>query len=136
MKSTLFSLLALLAALPILADSLAPSPTEALKWDAESKQHTPKAGETTAAYQFTATNTSKQEVSINALRTSCGCTVAQLPTTPYKLAPGSNVTISVSLDFAGKQGQITKAVTVESSAGSKTLLVVANLPQPTKTETK
>jgi hypothetical protein len=133
MKSTLFSLLALVAALPVLADSSAP---EALKWDAESKQHTPKAGETTAAYQFTATNTSKQEVSINALRTSCGCTVAQLPTTPYKLAPGSNVTISVSLDFAGKQGQITKAVTVESSAGSKTLLVVANLPQPKKTETK
>jgi hypothetical protein len=133
MKSTLFSLLAMMITLPLLADSAAP---EALKWDAESKQHTPKAGETTAAYQFTATNTSKQEVSINALRTSCGCTVAQLPTTPYKLAPGSNVTISVSLDFAGKQGQITKAVTVESSAGSKTLLVVANLPQPKKTETK
>lgn len=125
-----------MAALPILADSPAPSPTEALKWDAESKQYTPKAGETIAAYQFTATNTSKQEVSINTLRTSCGCTVAQLPTTPYKLAPGSNVTISVSLDFAGKQGQITKAVTVESSAGSKTLLVVANLPTPIKTESK
>jgi hypothetical protein len=133
MKSQLFSLLALMVALPLCADSSAP---EALKWDAESKQHTPKAGETIAAYQFTATNTSKQEVSINALRTSCGCTVAQLPTTPYKVAPGSNVTISVSLDFAGKQGQITKAVTVESSSGSKTLLVVANLPTPIKTESK
>ena len=62
--------------------------------------------------------------------------VAQLPATPYKLAPGSNVTISVSMDFAGKQGQITKAVTVESSAGSKTLLVMANILTGKKSETK
>jgi hypothetical protein len=112
------------------------APPAALKWDSEHKQATLKAGEVDAKFEFTATNTTKDEISISALKTSCGCTAAQLPTTPYKLAPGSNVTISVAMNIAGKQGQITKTVTVESSAGSQVLLVSATAPTETKTETK
>lgn len=139
MKTQLLSVLALVVALPLLAapQEAPPKPApEALKWDAESKTAALKPGEVNAAFEFTATNVSKDEVAINALRTSCGCTVAQLPSTPYRLAAGSNVTISVSMNLAGKQGAITKSVTVESSAGSKTLLVSATVPTENKTETK
>ena len=112
------------------------SAPEPLKWDAESKECTPKPGESSVAFTFCATNTSSAEVSINTLRTSCGCTVAQLPVTPYKLGAGSNVTIRVDMDLNGKMGRVTKSVTVDSSAGIKSLLVSANISAATKTETK
>ena len=135
MKIRLLSVVALNLVLPLFAAPPEAAP-EPLKWDAESKQYAAKPGEANAPFVFVATNVSKEEVSINALKTSCGCTVAQLPSTPYKLAPGSNVTINVSMNLAGKQGQITKSVTVESSAGSKTLLVSATVPTENKTQTK
>lgn len=107
-----------------------PSPDpNALKWDAETKEYHAKSGDLTAPFSFTVTNVSKFEIAINRLSTSCGCTVAQLPTTPYKLQPGSNVSISVSMDLRGKYGQVTKTVNVDSTAGFKALLVKANIPQ-------
>jgi hypothetical protein len=137
MKTKLFCLLALATSLRLFAAPPDPSPpAEALQWDAASRKCVPKPGEVSASYEFTATNVSKEDVSINALKTSCGCTVAQLPSTPYKLAPGSNVTINVSMNFAGKSGLITKRVTVESTAGSKDLLVSADIPAEKKAETK
>jgi methionine aminopeptidase len=109
----------------------------ALKWDAELKEYALKPGETSAAFTFVVTNVSKAEVAINRLHTSCGCTVAQLPATPYKLQPGSNVAISVAMDLRGKSGVITKTVTVESTAEGKVLLVRASIPTDTKlSETK
>ena len=110
----------------------APDPN-ALKWDAETKDYNAKPGEASAPFIFTVTNVSKTAVSITSLRTSCGCTVAQLPTTPYNLEPGSNVQINVSMNLAGKSGAVTKTVNVDSSAGSKVLLVRVNMPAPDAT---
>ena len=112
----------------------APAPAAAaqdpnsLKWSAESIDYNAKAGEQSAPFTFFVTNVSTAEVSINSLRTSCGCTVAQLPTTPYKLLPGSNVPINVTMDLRGKSGSVTKTVSVDSSAGFKSLLVKVNMP--------
>ena len=100
----------------------------ALKWDAETREANPKPGEDSAALNFVVTNVSEQPVLITRLRTSCGCTVAQLPSTPYKLDPGSHVSIAVTLNLRGKIGTLAKTVTVETSAGNKTLLVRANIP--------
>jgi len=137
MKSQIFVLLAAVIAVQLIAAPPAPTPDSGpLKWDAESKECTPRPGDLSVDFTFCATNTSGTEVSINALRPSCGCTTAQLPATPYKLAPGSNVTISVSMNLAGKMGRVTKSVTVDSSAGLKSLLVTANIPTETKTESR
>ena len=136
MKTKLFCLFALTICLRLPAQTAAVAPDSILKWDADLKEYALKAGETSASYTFNATNVSTAEISINALRTSCGCTVAQLPTTPYKLAPGSNVAINVAMDLRGKQGLITKSVHVDSSVGGKTLLVRVNVPTETKTETR
>jgi mono/diheme cytochrome c family protein len=100
----------------------------ALKWSADSIDYNAKPGEQSAPFTFIVTNVSNTEISINSLRTSCGCTVAQLPTTPYKLAPGSNVPINVTMDLRGKSGSVTKTVSVDSSAGFKSLLVKVNMP--------
>lgn len=144
MKKKLFCLLALGVSLRLFGEppqtSAAPpvltTATNALRWDADSKDYAAKLGDISAPFTFIVTNISKTEVSIDALSTSCGCTVAQLPKTPYKLLAGSNVTINVAMSLAGKSGLITKAVTVQSSAGTKTLLVRANIPTENKTETK
>ena len=77
----------------------APDPN-ALKWDAETKEVNPKPGDVAASFSFVVTNVSDHDVMLNALRTSCGCTVAQLPSTPYKLEPGANVAIAVTFVFA------------------------------------
>jgi mono/diheme cytochrome c family protein len=120
-------------ALPPVAEPAVASPVSvpdpnALKFDAESKSYNAKQGEVSATFTFTVTNVSTHEVAINRLSTSCGCTVAQLPTTPYKLQPGSNVPISVSMDLRGKFGAVTKTVSVDTTAGFKSLSVVANIP--------
>lgn len=142
--SMVFSGALVLGALHLSAQTLAPLAPEpagappipapdpnALKWDAESKEYHAKPGETSSAFTFIVTNVSNYEVAINKLSTSCGCTVAQLPTTPYKLQPGSNVSLSVSMDLQGKFGAVTKTVSVDTSAGFKSLLVKSIIPQPT-----
>jgi len=117
-------------------DTLTPE-TSVLQWDADSKEYAVKPGETSAPFTFVVTNVSNAEVAISRLHTSCGCTVAKLPTTPYKLQPGANVAINVAMDLRGKSGVITKTVTVESTAEGKVLLVRATIPTTGKlAETK
>ena len=113
---------------PTVAPILTPNPN-ALKFDAESKTYNAKQGEVSAAFTFNVTNASTHEVAINRLSTSCGCTVAQLPSTPYKLAPGATVPLNVSMDLRGKFGVVTKTVSVDTSVGFRSLTVAANIPQ-------
>jgi mono/diheme cytochrome c family protein len=98
-----------------------------LAFDAERKEYTTKPGDLTANYTFWFTNISDKQVVINAVRTSCGCTVAKLPATPWPIPPGTNGPIEVTIDLRGKSGTITKSVTVESSAGVKALFVSVNV---------
>lgn len=106
------------------------SPVDAnvIKWDAETKEHSAKAGEMEAKFSFWLTNVSPSEVFVNNVRTSCGCTVAKLPSQPWRIPSGSNGPIEVSLNLAGKSGLIAKGVTVETSAGIKQLTVKCNIP--------
>ena len=121
-------------AAPVAAPAASPAPVpdpDALKWSAETLEYNPKPGEESAPFTFYVTNTTKAEISITALRTSCGCTVAQLPplpAEPYKLGAGSNVSIGVTMDLRGKSGSVTKSITADTSVGQKTLLARVNLP--------
>jgi mono/diheme cytochrome c family protein len=100
----------------------------AFQWDADRKESTPTAGEQYANFTFWFTNTSKKEVVIHSVRTSCGCTLARLPATPWPVPPGTNGPIEVSLDLRGKMGVITKSITVDSTDGYKSLIIQATLP--------
>ena len=138
MKTKFFCLLAAVLSIQFAAAAPDPVPvSEVLKWDADAKENGVNAGATSTAFTFIVTNVSKAEVVINKLQASCGCTAANLPSMPYTLGAGSNVTINVEMQLAGKYGLITKTVTVDSSTGLKTLTVSANIPTDTKTaETK
>src|ERR1043166_126975 len=102
----------------------------ALAWDAEMKEYTAKAGEMTAPFTFNLTNVSSSEIIINSVQTSCGCTVAQLPSQPWHLAPGSNGEIKVSVNLAGKSGTVVKQVTAHTSIGPRMVQVKVNIPPP------
>lgn len=110
----------------------APDPN-ALKWSAETLDYNPKPGEASAPFTFYVTNVSATSVSITSLRTSCGCTVAQLPplpAEPFKLGAGSNAPINVTMDLRGKVGTVMKSINVDTSVGAKSLLVRVNMPAP------
>jgi hypothetical protein len=99
-------------------------------FDSEKKDYSARAGEASASFTFNLTNVSSAEVIVNRVSTSCGCTVAKLPEQPWHLAPGTNGPINVTVDLRGKSGTIMKSVTVDSSAGMKSLLVQVTIPPP------
>jgi mono/diheme cytochrome c family protein len=105
-----------------------PTQPEPLKWDAVIKEYTAKPGEETAHMSFSFTNASSTEVVINWVRTSCGCTLAKLPPTPWTNAPGATGEINITMDLRGKVGTLSKMVTVDTSHGPKFLTVKANIP--------
>ena len=106
----------------------APVQESVFGWDALMKELTLKPGETEARFSFTLTNTSPAEVTISAVRTSCGCTVPKLPSVPWKIAAGASGTFELKVDVRGKIGVLTKTATVESSAGYRYLTVRVSVP--------
>lgn len=96
--------------------------------DKDVKEYTAKPGEISAQFDFTLTNLSTNSVTVNEVRTSCGCTVAKLPSQPWVLEPGTNGQIHVTVDLRGKRGQITKLVYVYGTTGTKTLTVKVDIP--------
>jgi mono/diheme cytochrome c family protein len=106
---------------------------EVLAFDALMKDYTAKTGELSATLTFNVTNISPSEVVINNVRTSCGCTVAQVPGHPWRLAPGTNGQFSVVADLRGKFGTLMKSIFVDGSTTNqpfftKTLGIRLKLP--------
>src|SRR3954466_9493250 len=104
---------------PPLGQTPPSQPANYLTWDSEMKEYHAKVGESMAHFTFYLTNVSKEVVSVNSVHTSCGCTVAQLPEQPWRLAAGTNGPINVTVNLAGKSGTIVKSVTADTTAGIK-----------------
>jgi cytochrome c5 len=101
-----------------------------LAYDATLKEIHPKAGSQEAALFFMLSNPTPQDVIITRIQTSCGCTVAKSPQLPWKLKPGEEGTIDLTLDLRHKFGTLTKSVSVFSTAGRKFLTFKAHLEKP------
>jgi mono/diheme cytochrome c family protein len=104
------------------------TPPDALKFDAENKEYTPKPAEPTAPFTFWLTNTYTSEVVINRIQPSCGCTTAKAQPLPWHVAPGASGSIELSVNLAGKSGEITKSVTVDGTSGMKNLILRVHMP--------
>jgi cytochrome c553 len=107
---------------------------QALVWDAMEKTLPVKPGEGVVGFEFQVTNKSDQPVSIAEIRPSCGCTVAEMPTTPWVLAPGAKGSFRGTIDIRGKHGTVSKSLYVISSAGQQALGIVVNVPESPETE--
>ena len=100
----------------------------AFAWDALLKEANLAQGKVAAHFTFHLTNVTDHPVTINRVRTSCGCTVVKLPEVPWEIGAGESGKIEVDVDGRGKFGVITKTVTVQSSAGYRYLTVRVSLP--------
>ena len=100
-----------------------------LAFDTEQKEVSVPNGTAQANFSFSLTNISSEDVLINGVQTSCGCTVAKLPSQPWKLLPNEHGEISATMQLAGVPpgGNKIKTLTVNSDKGSKMLIVKATV---------
>jgi mono/diheme cytochrome c family protein len=112
---------------PVITNAL---PAGLLAFDAEKKEDTVHEGEPQAHFVFNFTNTSSKEVTVCDVKTSCGCTTAELPPMPWNVAPHTRGRIPVTMNVMGRTGTNTKTLTVTTLQGFKTLDVVANVLPP------
>lgn len=101
-----------------------------LVWDAMEKTIEAQPGEGAGEFVFHVTNKGTQAVSILDARPSCSCTVAEMPSVPWKLLPGAGGNITGTITFAGKVGSVTKSIAVTTTAGLQTLRITVNIPPP------
>lgn len=73
-----------------------------------------------ASYIFT--NSSDHAITISEIKTTCGCTTAELEKRTYQ--PGEAGTINVIFDIGSRTGEQQKSIAVISSTGEKSMLVL------------
>jgi mono/diheme cytochrome c family protein len=101
-----------------------------LVFDAETKQYDPKPGEMIAPFTFRLTNVWTNEIRIDQVKASCGCTTAKLPATPWHIPPGGSGEVGAQINLAGKPpGLVTKTLTFFTSVGNRVVTLKANIPQ-------
>jgi hypothetical protein len=90
-----------------------------LKWETQEQTFHAKASEKQVIAKYRFTNTGKEPIKIENVKTSCGCTTAGLKKTEY--APGESGEIEAKFEFGGRTGKQEKGIAV----------AVAGVPQPT-----
>jgi cytochrome c553 len=106
---------------------------EPLVWESPSQFYTAKPGDVSAKFTFKVVNVSGAEVVIDDVKTSCGCTTAELPSKPWRLAAGETNKMEVLIDLRDKVGKLLKTMTVESAKAPKTLTVLLDIPPEAST---
>jgi mono/diheme cytochrome c family protein len=107
-----------------------------LAFDAETKQYEASPGEQFAPFTFNLTNVWTNEIIIDRVQASCGCTTASLPANPWHLAPQASGQVQAKINLAGKMGLITKTLTFfyRMMPGNASVTRVAtlkvNIPRP------
>lgn len=112
---------------------------EYLKFDSEDKKQSVTNGTEQAIFNFTVTNVSSEDVIIHYIIGSCHCTVAQLPSQPWKLAPKEIGRFHATMDVVGTPPGESKfkTLTVNSDKGVKVLNVTTTvLPDMTTGEAR
>lgn len=102
-----------------------------LEWDSLEKTYTAKADQPEAEITFTANNRGTKPVTVTGVATSCHCTAAQPPRSPWVIAPGGSDALKVTVDLRGRSGEITKTIYVYTDAGGDApefLLVHVQVP--------
>jgi len=112
-----------------------PLPDGVLAWDELTKAVDATNEQAFARFSFSFTNLTTNMVAVLSVQPGCHCTTVELPPTPWLIAPGSNGTIKLKVDLAGKSGTLFKTVSFTSDKGRKDLILRINiLPPPAMPE--
>jgi mono/diheme cytochrome c family protein len=106
----------------------AAGPAGPLIWNSTNQSYTLKTGEVSAHFTFTVTNVGDSEVVINDVHPSCGCTVAEFPSTPWRIPARGADHMDVLVDLRGRSGVVTKDIAVLSSNAPGLLTVNVTVP--------
>ena len=128
MKKAFFLLLTLLG---MLGCAQAQS---ALRWDNKIIELQPGSTEKTARADFAFTNVSKQPVTIDSVKSSCGCTTASLEKKVYQ--PGETGHITAVFTMGSRKGDQAKyiEVNVRGENPATVLTLVTHIGEPVKLE--
>ncbi len=102
-----------------------------LSWEKTEIELHPKAGDQEAIANFQYENKGTKPVHINAVRTSCGCTVASLK--KNDVLPGEKGEVTATFKIGGRTGIQQKVVTVDTDDAAQpqtNLLLKAVIEQP------
>jgi mono/diheme cytochrome c family protein len=99
-----------------------------LVFDAETKEYDAKRGEMIAPFTFNLTNVWTNEIKIDQVHASCGCTTAKLPATPWRIPPGGSGAVQAQVNLAGKAGVFTKTLTFFTSVGNRVVTLKVKMP--------
>jgi mono/diheme cytochrome c family protein len=120
------SVLAYAATAPVQRPARPPHP---LVWDAMEQTLAAKPGDKSVDFEFSVTNSSDRPVQIVEIRTSCGCTVAEMPKSPWVLEAGGRGSFRATVDIRGRHGRFSKTMLVASNAGGQVLGVMVDIPE-------
>ena len=98
-----------------------------LSWDALVKEQKVHFVEAKAGFAFWVTNISSVPITIRMVHTSCGCTVAHLPKSPWVLIPGEAGKLPVDVLLVAKRGVLYKQVMIDTSVGPVMLSVIVQI---------
>jgi mono/diheme cytochrome c family protein len=107
-----------------------------LAFDAETKQYDASPGEQTAPFTFNLTNVWTNEIIIDRVQASCGCTTASLPANPWHLPAQGSGQVQAKVNLQGKMGLITKTLTFfyrmtpGAATASRMVYLKVNIPPP------
>jgi len=107
-----------------------PLPDGVLAWASLMLETNVPAETVNAFFDFSFTNVTTGKVAIMDVHPSCGCTTAQLPPLPWIIAPGTNEQFGITVNIAGKNGTLYKAVTIKTDKGLKQLMVKITILPP------
>ena len=102
----------------------------ALVFDADTKEYDASPGEEIAPFTFNLTNVWTNEVVVERVQASCGCTTAKLPASPWHIPPQGGGQVHAVVRLAGKMGVITKTLTFYTSAGNRVVNLKVSIPAP------
>ena len=88
---------------------------EPLAWSSTNQTNIAHEGDVSTRFTFKVRNVSGREVVIDDLKPSCGCTVAQMPSQPWRLAPKQSGQFEALVDMRGKTGVLFKTIDVIST---------------------
>jgi cytochrome c553 len=125
-----FLTFALLASLLSFAGN-APADLGPLAWDQPSQTNHVQPNAVGAHFIFKVRNVSASTVVIDDVKPSCGCTVAKLPSKPWKLAPKESGQFDAVVDLRGKRGTLYKTIDVLSPTAPTILQLVIEIPEAT-----
>jgi hypothetical protein len=120
-------------AVTVLFLALMTSAYAGLQWDNLEQTFAVKPADSTVVAKYRFTNTGTEPVTIDSVRTSCGCTTATLTKKEY--LPGESGEIEARFEVGGRVGHQEKAILVTTSDSPQTpavLRLIANIPESIK----